>query len=252
VNKKEKLEKWLKLLTDVSSFTIPEIEELSDRIGREVPELSRGDFSSFSEEEKKLLERLVVRLFNGKVLVYENYIERWDKAFFTPNDRELELLKHYQKNNFDKVVLPSYAHFKKLFPSLRNNYEKEEKISKERKKTLDKLLKNDEYRQKAEEALRRHGNSPTFSRDNNDVKKMTDLLNRVSELEEKLKKTPNSESDKQELSRLKAEIESLKSKQNQQNDKNPQSNDLPWGMISVIVIAILLLVIIFLYRKSKR
>lgn len=171
--------------------------------------------------------------------MYENYINQWDKGLWFPNEEELKKLKRYQEK-FNEKILPTYGDLKNQVSSgssARFTIEGEEKVSKEIKKTLDRLL---------------------LENDKPDTQKeqMVKLQARINALEQKQSQNPNSgdsEQTKQELARLKSELIVLKAKQNQQSDKNPQPNDFPWMAIGGgIVIVILLLIIAFLYKKSKK
>jgi hypothetical protein len=146
---------------------------------------------------------------------------------FIPNEEELKFLKRYQEKNFDEKVLPMYDNLKKeVSPgcSACAAIEEEERVSRESKKTLDKLLEQDKYRQKAEDLLKKYKNNPPFDNSHGDTESQFDeqianLQNQIIELENRQNQDSSLETNhkyKQELKRLKKELEVLKRRQKEQ------------------------------------
>lgn len=122
-------------------------------------------------------------------------------------------------------------------------------------KTLENKIKEEKTsRQNDEDG----GNNPPQPSDDSEInRRISKLQSQINTLEQKQRQNSHSDTsqqDKQELTRLKNELTTLKAKKNQQNSKNPKSNNLPWGMIGCgAIIVILLLVVIFLLgRNSKK
>lgn len=244
---KEKINYFLEKLK--GEFSILEIKNLFDEIEGIFSNNIKEILRNLSDEEGELFERLLKRGFYKRVSVYESYINKWDKGLWFPNEEELKNLKNYQKK-FNEKVLSGYNDIieQTSSPSVRSTIEEEKAISIEKKKILDKLLKNDEYREKAEEALRNQGNNQTPP-NNDEVKKLANLFKKVNELEEKLKKNPNSESDKQELTRLRGEIEDLKRKQKKDDkkDERDKKNNFPTKLLIGGVVVVMLLIVFFFF-----
>lgn len=263
---REKLEYFLNRLKN-EDFSLLDLGKLEENLKEKIPNLGEQEwYMGLSEGEQELTERLLQRFFYKKLTVYESCINRWDKGLWFPNEEELKKLKGYQKV-FEEKILSQYARLKSETPSIDSKIEEEENISKERKKTLDKLLKNDEYRQKAEDLLKKYKDNPPFSGSNSDKdietqlnEQITNLQNQIRDLENRQNQDSNLERDhkyKQELERLKRELEELKNKKNDKSHNREQGkkNDFPTGLVvggGIAIVFFLLLVIIFLARKNSK
>lgn len=261
---KEKSEEYLGRFD--GSLTILEFEELFKEAGKFFSENKK---EKVSEDEKWLLIKLMKRIFWKRLAVYENYIDRWERGLFFPNDKELEKLKNHQKNlekgkkideEIDKLVKES--------PSLADKLEQQKKETKETKKKLDKLLKDDEPRQKAEELLKKYKNNPPFSGNNSDKdienkfnEQITNLQNQIRDLENKQNQDSNLEKDhkyKKELERLKKDLEDLKRKNSQKTSptsSEKKNDNFPYGgliICGVVLIIVLLLVFFFFFTKKNQ
>jgi len=112
--------------------------------------------------------------------------------------------------------------------------------SKEDKEAIDQLIKNDEYRRKAEEKLKeenkkRGENNSSLPQLSDNDKQIASLQGKIKVLEDKLKQIPTSgNSDtsqeiQQEIQQLKAQLkEKEKEKENKQSQR-PSNNNFPTG-----------------------
>jgi hypothetical protein len=173
----------------------------------------------------------------------------------------LKSLKKYQEN-FDTKIIPEYDRIKQQNPSLASQIEEEKAVSIERKKTLDKLLEQDKPRQKAEDLLKKYKDNPPSSDDksaeNEFNEKITNLQNQIKDLENRQNQDSSLEKDhkyKQELERLKRELEDLKKGKKASPTSPEKKNDnFSYGLVigGGIAIVILLIAVIFFWQRSKR
>ena len=229
MGEKEKLEKHLEELKR-EDITILEFEELrNEKVKKTFPKFKDPEwFENLTEEEKGLFKRIGHRTFYKLLTVYENYIDKWNRGLFIPNEEELKNLKLYQKN-FESKLIFMYDELKKETPSLALRIEEEKEFSKEKKKVLDKLLENDKYREKAE------------------------LLRKISELENKLEKDPNNQDYKRELSLAKKELEMLRRAKEKENEKEKE-NGFPTKLVvglSIGAVVMLLVVVLFSWFNRR-
>ncbi|MEG7979039.1 MAG: hypothetical protein NY202_03970 [Mollicutes bacterium UO1] len=179
-----------------------------------------------------------------------------------PNEEELKSLKKYQEN-FDTKIIPTYDEIKQKRPSTASTLEEQKEISKERKKTLDKLLEGDNHRQKAEELLKKYKDNLSFSDDNReDVEvefneKISNLQNQIKDLENRQNRDSSLEKDhkyKKELERLKKELEGLKKKNQKTSPTSPErkNGNFPYGLVIGGIALIIVLLLVFFFFSQKR
>ena len=246
-------------------LSLLEFKEEFEAVKREFPDLLSSP--NWPEDEKKLADELLLSIFWKELNVFEKYILKWEKGLFMPSEEELRELKNYQEN-FAEVVSFFDGLIEKKSSS--ENLEKEKEVAKKNKEKLDELLKNDEYRQKAEELLKKYKDNPPLSDNNSDKdienkfnEQITNLQNQIKDLENKQNQDSGLERDhkyKKELERLKAELEELKNKQKdkvkpQKEDKGQnKKNDFPTGLVvgGGIAIFVLLVVIILLVKRNNK
>jgi len=230
-----------------------------ERLFKETKEKFVDSDNDFSEEE---MIRLTSAVFYRRVLIYDSYIDRWDRGLFLPNEEELKCLKKYQEN-FDAKIIAEYNDIKQRNPSLASQIEEEKAVAIERKKTLDKLLEQDKPRQKAEDLLKKYKDNPPFSDDksaeNEFNEKITGLQNQIKDLENNQNQDSSLEKDhkyKRELERLKAELEDLKRRGQKTSPTSPgkKNDNFPYGLVigGGVVIFLLLIAVIFFWQRSKR
>ncbi|CAG8750328.1 44743_t:CDS:10 [Gigaspora margarita] len=207
----------------------------------------KGVFTNMHGRKKRLEEFINKFDISLTILEFEKLFSEVKEIY--PSDEELpsstvggeklKKLKNHQKNleeggridkEFDKYI--------KVSPSLADEYEKQKKEAKESKKKLDKLLKDDEPRQKAEELLNKYKNNSPFSEGNSDKdaefdEQITNLQNQIKDLENRQNQDSSLERDhkyKQELEKSKRELEDLK-KKNQKTSVGEKDNNFPTGLV---------------------
>jgi hypothetical protein len=165
------------------------------------------------------------------------------------------------------LLIEFFEEEKEQSPSLADDFEWAKNDVKEVKEKIDKLLKNDEPRQKAEELLKKYKDNPPFSDNNSDKniedkfnEQITSLQNQIRDLENKQNQDSSLEKDhkyKKELERLKAELEELKRKNQKTSPTSPEKkgNNFPYGGLiigGVVVIIVLLLMFFFFFSQKNQ
>lgn len=153
-----------------------------------------------------------------------------------PDDEELKYLKEFSKTF--SFVIKFFEEEKKQNPSNADGFERVKNEYKKDKEAICQLIKNDEYRRKAEEKLREEnkkkgGDSPSSPQLSDADKQIASLQGKIQVLEDKLKQTPdsdNSDASQQQKREIKRQIQQLENelKEKEKEKNNTQKgNDFP-------------------------